>query len=430
MRSLLLNKTNLIPICLTIAFLLIIKMSTDSAFSVHPDEYQHFVAARYYFTYWLPPLVGDPRTLDTYGPYGISYLDLPDIVYLIAGKFHNLLIFFEISSYQILRLFNVLLFLIICVVSFTSRNKIVLGVLLLSPQIWYIFSYFNADALPLFLTFLIVLLVSPKDGMFNKYIKGGHWAQGVLIGTLVGLLCISKINYLPFIIYIFLYLFIFLYYKRPLNSINIKKIILMIAIAATIPILRYSYDISVNGIDKVSKMLIFSNQVAIPGLKPFAPTYQNRITFKMKDHNISYPDLFRKFKWGEISFASMIGIYGGMNILADQWYYNLEGLLYLILMVYIIFHILKNYPTQDKQILFASVACSILVILISSYHSWTNDFQAQGRYLFPLYGIFAFLLGRNPQLFKTKTISIVIFLLVILSAYSFIFTGLAQLTSK
>ena len=42
--------------------------------------------------------------------------------------------------------------------------------MLLAPQIWYIFSYFNGDAFPLFLATLIGYQTAVPDSLFNRYL--------------------------------------------------------------------------------------------------------------------------------------------------------------------------------------------------------------------------------------------------------------------
>ncbi len=127
-----------------------------------PDEYLHRSAARYYIDHWLPPKVGDAATLDSYSrDYGFSYLNETDAVYFFAGKFARL-ISPLVSNHDIgFRLFNVVLLAVLAYLcAMRPRAYLVFLPLLLSPQIWYIFSYFNGDAFPLFLAMLIAYQVA------------------------------------------------------------------------------------------------------------------------------------------------------------------------------------------------------------------------------------------------------------------------------
>jgi DNA-binding NarL/FixJ family response regulator len=70
------------------------------------------------------------------------------------------------------------------------------------------------------------------------------------------------------------------------------------------------------------------------------------------------------------------------------------------------------------------------VELLSLYHSWVNDFQAQGRYLFPVLAIASFPFARAAARFGAREARIVQSLMVaafVLSALSFGFRGIARI---
>ena len=67
------------------------------------------------------------------------------------------------------------------------------------------------------------------------------------------------------------------------------------------------------------------------------------------------------------------------------------------------------------------------LIGVSLYHSWTMDFQAQGRYLFPILCMFGVLLGRCRQLFDTRLFILSVSQLYVLGLYSFIFIALINI---
>src|SRR5229473_6407827 len=166
-----------------------------------PDEYLHRSAARYYIDHWLPPKVGDAATLDSYSrDYGFSYLNETDAVYFFAGKFARL-ISPLVSNHDIgFRLFNVVLLAVLAYLcAMRPRAYLVFLPLLLSPQIWYIFSYFNGDAFPLFLAMLIAYQVATADSLFNRYLESPGILRRIagifLFGLLVALLALSKKNY-------------------------------------------------------------------------------------------------------------------------------------------------------------------------------------------------------------------------------------------
>ena len=76
--------------------------------------------------------------------------------------------------------------------------------LLLTPQIWYVFSYFNNDALPLFLSLLLADLAFGARAALVAVLSEPLRARrrcfrSLGSGVLLGLLVLTKSNYLPFL---------------------------------------------------------------------------------------------------------------------------------------------------------------------------------------------------------------------------------------
>src|SRR5512147_2898843 len=101
---------------ITVAAAMVFLMAGTSKFNAHPDEHLHFKAAQYYMSYWSPPKVGDARSEYTYSYFGISYLDEPDIVYFLAGKFAKALSFTGLAPFFLTRAFNFGLFVALLVI--------------------------------------------------------------------------------------------------------------------------------------------------------------------------------------------------------------------------------------------------------------------------------------------------------------------------
>ena len=71
---------------------------------------------------------------------------------------------------------------------------------------------------------------------------------------------------------------------------------------------------------------------------------------------------------------------------------------------------------------------ALLMIGISAYYSWTSDFQSQGRYLFPILPMVAVGLESSRTSLKPRIILALIAVCFTLSAYSFIFTALWEIS--
>src|SRR5690606_11823115 len=106
------------------------------------------------------------------------------------------------SELHAARCFNLTLLLVLaCMAWRRSRWAICLLPLLLSPQIWYVFAYFNADALPLFLAFVAACIAADEDSGLNRFCDTRErlGASTWIFIAVLGLLLVSKRNYLPLV---------------------------------------------------------------------------------------------------------------------------------------------------------------------------------------------------------------------------------------
>jgi hypothetical protein len=60
----------------------------------------------------------------------------------------------------------------------------------------------------------------------------------------------------------------------------------------------------------------------------------------------------------------------------------------------------------------------------SLHRSWTIDFQAQGRYLFPVLPMIGIILARNRAAVDNRVFILITLHLFLLSIYSFVFIAL------
>jgi len=183
--------------------------------SVNPDETMHIGAARYYLDNWLPPAVGDLRVAsdpEAYGPWGFSYLDEWDICYFFAGKLAVVLSPLIADESIRFRLLNVLMLFVLIRVCLTRKFALPLvSLLLISPQVWYVFSYFNGDAFALAAACLAVFYLTDRSSFlfddtpapsfaWHDWRRSGR--KYLLAAALISLVLLSKRNFwsvLPFI---------------------------------------------------------------------------------------------------------------------------------------------------------------------------------------------------------------------------------------
>ena len=169
--------------------------------SVHPDELAHVANAHYYFDHWAKPRIGAPETLDLHrtNRYGVGYITGTDPVYLLAAKFAVELWPAFQNDVVALRMFNATLFgMLACLSLGTISVRLVMIPLLATPQAWYVFSYFNGDALPLSLSMLaMVAFLGIQKSEAHERASLPMAVATALAGCLSGLILLSKPNYWP-----------------------------------------------------------------------------------------------------------------------------------------------------------------------------------------------------------------------------------------
>lgn len=414
-------------VLVTVATGLIFVMMGTTPFNAHPDEHLHFKAARYYMSYWDPPAVGDARSKDTYSDFGISYLDEPDIVYLFAGKFSEALNFTGLSPFLLTRAFNSALF--IALFLFLSKTSFEIGVpfygiLLLSPQIWYVFGYFNGDAFGFFVGNCLVLELS-------RFIKDPEKAMPRIgIGFWLGMLLLAKRNYyvlIPVLGGVAVWHWIF-FSKVGQRQVLLKRWLKVVLIAAVIALPKIGYQEWVNEFNLGEKRVEQMEKTAASGFKPsqvtasFSPWHVN-----MRAKGRPFQELLSVHRWHFVSFKSMVGVYGWMNVFSPTWYYWAILFLYLLLFGRLF---LPSTPLGMSELTLTAIGISGMAALgVASFlNSWTVAFQAQGRYFFPVFCIFLLLLGYKWERLPKKFFYLGFLGAGVLSLGSFLFVALKNAT--
>jgi hypothetical protein len=449
-----------LKICLLVAVSLSAVMALTSNYNRHPDEVHHFEAAKHYFDHWLPPEIGDPSVRDSYSVWGVSYLNYHWIEYLYAGKFAVLVSPLVSDEIIAVRLSSVCLFALLAFFFTYKGNKknglmILAAPLLITPQVWYIFSYANNDAFALFMSLISVYQTGIHESLFNRYLQSKDLSTemkgGILAGLLLGLLLIVKTNYYVIIVICIGWL---LSGSPVVNFPNLlkdrgllKKSALIIAIGITVVGIRCGVDLYVNGETNFvlfsylnyasgnfekqqTRLMAYQEQIAETPYRP--STIENDLgntapSLKLKAKGLTYSRLFTEWRWHEISFKSFVGVYGYMNIFAPNFYYWLMAVLYASMALYLLIavvHAPRPAIMVRIGILFIG---SLVTIFISSYLSWTYAFQAQGRYLFPLIGMMGLGMYSLRQYVSNEMGNAFLVAAFLLSLYSFVFIGLSKI---
>jgi hypothetical protein len=432
---------NLLRICLIAAPILASVMSLTSDYNRHPDEIHHFEAAKYYVSHFLPPDIGDPEVRNSYSVWGVSYLNYHWIEYFLAGKF--MLLVSPLVSNELLaaRFWNIALLAGLALFFlWKSRTDddvlLIASLLLITPQVWYVFSYVNNDAFPLAVSFILAYMVTQ--------LRIERLRDVLIAGLLVGLLLISKTNYYSFLVFIALWL---CYKFPPTDTARLRKLASIVLIAVSILTFRCALDFYVNGETNFvaasylnyvagnfekqeSRLMKYQEEVAEPAFKPstierdLAGTHPD---MRLKDKGVSYFDLFTKMNWHRWTFESFVGVYGYMNIYAPKFYYLAIALLYAAIGGYVT---LVSFKRREALIHLGILTFgAALAVFMSTYLSWSYAFQPQGRYLFPvlpMIGMCAY--AARDVINKAVWIALVV-ACFLLSAYSFVFVGAKNINS-
>jgi hypothetical protein len=136
------------------------------------------------------------------------------------------------------------------------------------------------------------------------------------------------------------------------------------------------------------------------------------------------------WNWHIGTFRSATGYYGWLEFASPRWYYRALGGLYLLLVGYLAFAVVRS---RDRGLLATGaliVLFAALVVFISIWHSWTGDFQAQGRYLFPILPMLGILLCVARPHLNRRVLLPLVSACFLLSCYSFIAVGLAEIPKR
>ncbi len=405
---------------------------------LHADEAIQMKAGRYYKNHWLPPEICDPAIADTYSVYGASRLEKMEIVYLLAGKFVRVLQFAELNDLAKFRLFNIFLFFILTVLSIRNADYRVLTLpLLISPQIWYVFTYFNSEAFAMFVLILVSYQVFSTQSLMNRLLTapGEHGrvelyliiGQLIVLGLLFSLLLLIKSNFYIFIIFLFLCLLLKLYRKEFPNPLTaLKRIAVIMLIAASVFGLRYSVELAINGADRQQKYLDCVEKMALPLYKPSNDLSKLHLFMRLRDRGVSFNEMFAGRNWGIISFCRAFGIYFFKPAAPDA-YYKLVLATSLFFGAFLFFSILFSRNIDNIILLMIILVSSLLLIGLSFRHSWTVDFQPHGRYLFPVFSMLGVLIFQSVKDLNKPLFNFFVIFMFIVSAYSYIFIGFLQL---
>ncbi|MGX9725915.1 MAG: hypothetical protein ACTFAK_00930 [Candidatus Electronema sp. VV] len=430
LARLLFRQLHFVPVLGTFALALILVMAVISAYNSHPDEKVHVAASLYYQDHSLPPRVGDPAIAHTYSAYGVSRLHSGEIYYLLAGKGLHFLNPFQLEPYLALRLLNVLLFCTLVLYAFSNPEfRYFFLPLLISPQIWYIFSYTDSEGLSVAVCLLAAWQLAAGRSALNRLLRDEpekmSWLSPLLLGLLFSLLLLQKKNFYFLYIFFFLYFLWRIWLSPPVWSRRtLARFTAVILLGGTLFAAVKITDAWVNNFRKSELLLAAREQYAEPMYKPSTPLLQKHPYLQLRDRGKTLKQLLTIDRWGEKSFRTAFGVYGYTQYSAPFVYYDYVRSVGLLLLLALALSVACRGGLPALTLLGLAVGWTAFFLAGLIYHAWTADFQAQGRYLLPMVPMFAMLCYHYARIVIRPLFYSLFFFLFLLSVYNFIFVGL------
>lgn len=423
-----------IPAMLTIALTLALTMALISERNVHPDEFVHIAAAKYYKDHWLPPVIEDEGIRDTYSLYGGSRLNTDEIAYLINGKFARIIEPLQLFEHISFRMFNIFLLGLILLYTLRVPDSRLLAVpLLVSSQIWYLFSYCNSEALGMTVSFFIGCQLVVPESLLNCYLfgrRGRQWVlSGLMVAFLFGLLCLLKQNFYSFALFAIFIVFIKIWQATSKENrwLVFKRFVIVGLVGLSLLAVKRAADYQVNGFDRMEKIRKMRDKIALPMFNPTTPLEKQHQSLSLKERGTTFKEIIHRDRWFEKSFRSAFGVYGYFTISGGYVYYEIVRWIGIAFLVFFFGSILLRAGLINNIQAFAAVSLATVLIAASFYHSWTKDFQAQGRYLMPILPMLGILCAQVREYVNARILTFFISCMFILSAYSFICVALLEI---
>ncbi len=415
-------------------------MALISRFDAHPDERSHVAVGDYYVHWWLPPAAGDPRIVPSLSNYGSSYHYQPSIAYFLAGKAVAPVQGLLQHRFRAFRFFNAGLLAILAGVALWRRDDTFgLLLLLLPAQVWYLFSYFNDDALALFACLLCCWQIARPEAAFARFLHAEDWKTGwggaLLFGLLLAILLLSKRNYHIFLVFLAGHAACIIglsgdWIRRRRPAIK-SGIVVLMAFSFVWP--NQAFHEWVNdparaanrGSTRHERIQQQAERYAAPGFKPSELGTESGFGMtRMRDRGVPFGELFTRHRWHELTIMSFFGLYGYMDLASPPAFYAGILLFYLSFLATLCIRVLRRGSMLDRAYFLAGLAFCGGLVAASAYHSWTIDFQAQGRYLFPAFGALFLTVLKLEAIIPGRILWRHGLAVWLLSSYSFIFTGL------
>ncbi len=363
-----------------------------------PDETLHVTTASHYLDHWLPPPIGSG--LAPYaGVHGVSYFMLwpPQAAYLLFAKASKLTFVSDETRWLAFRGFCVGLWALLVLCALREARRAPWAILLvgLTPQVWYVFTYFSADAFSYAVASLLVLQLGAPKTLARRFLETGKpLVGGVLLGVCFGALALSKMNYMTFALFAVVYCLVILW-RLGEAKVALRRTGMVLAAGAVVAGPFLVTDVVKNGLDRDGRFEALREELAAPGFKPSdIASGKAYLGLALRERGVSARAMFsRPWKWGELTYRSFFGVYGSMDIFSPK---RVNGIQALSSIALIALALRKRRRMQlPGHGLLGAVSLLMIAATVGAafWRAWTFDFQAQGRYVFAVIPILSLYLA-------------------------------------
>lgn len=422
-----------VPAGMLLVACIIVALAMTTRQSAHPDEGVHLKSAHYYADHFAPPKICSKESRFTYSMYGISRVDNREIAYYVGGRYLQLVDFIPAAEHIKLRFLNIMMFLVLVLLAFSHvRARYLFLPLLLTPQAWYLFSYYNSDALSLFAVCLTAYQVFVPESMLRRLLQGERppgymfWVLGLVV--IVAMQFWLKLNYVFYPIMLGMLGVSWWLSKRRFPSLLFTRP-LWVALALGTA-LFLSWEVSrhaINDFVMIDRALECREQVAAVEYKPSTPLDKTPYNFRLRDKGLSLNYMLFERKWFERIFYTGLGAYGSTEYLNQTAHYEMVSAFILVLLAYVILMVVFRGGVMGRLSVLSMLAAMAGITFAAAYSNWTGDFQPQGRYLMVYFPMLGTLIAMYWQEMNARYLSVLAMVPFFMALYSFLTIALIEI---
>lgn len=383
-QILLKNKKQTIFICTM--FLVFLCILLIIPYNNAPDEHARYIVAEYMYNHNQLPIATDPEVRIPL--WGTTYATSPFLAYMFSAFAMKVMSLFSGDVNNLLYAARIVNAVISCITIYfvmkiakeifkKEERWLFITLCCCLPCFIFVTCYVNNDAIAIMSTSIIIY--AWIIGMKTK------WEKRSCIYLVVGLsICMQSYKnaygYLLVTILIYLYELYCAWKEQRLLDMLKKGGIIVVCVAILGGWSYFRNYLIYDGDFMGSNLSYYLGETyGIDSLKP-----SMRITPSNSGYSFSY--MLHDMDWLYTSYRSFIGVFGYMSVWLPDFYYDLYNIIFIFGIIGLCFYLSNLSSISIRKFVFylAMILCAIIPVCLSAYYSYTEGFQAQGRYCLPM----------------------------------------------